>query len=100
MHSESVHTTKHDQIEQHISKKSKIHVKTHKIIILGYFHRDFCKYCYVIKDWLLKIGPNRLQVQFSPGFLSVHRTGPANTNLDKSHGMQYVLGENQPQQHQ
>ena len=31
-------------------------------------------------NWLLKIGPNWLQVQFSPVFLLVHRTGPVNTN--------------------
>jgi hypothetical protein len=39
-----------------------------KSSFLGHFRRDFCKYCYVIKDWLLKIGPNWLQVRFSPFF--------------------------------
>ena len=41
MHSEGVHTTKYDQIEQHISKKIKIHVKTHKIIIFRLFLQGF-----------------------------------------------------------
>ena len=72
MHSEGIHTTNHDQIEQHISKKKSF---------LGHFCRDFCKYCYIIKDQLLTISPNWLQVWFSPVFVPVHRTGPANTTM-------------------
>ena len=41
MHIEGVHTTKHDQIEQHISKKIEIHAKTHKIIIFRPFSQAF-----------------------------------------------------------
>ena len=77
LHSEGVHTTKHDQIEQHISKKIKIHVKTHKIIIFRPFSQGFlqillCNQILVATgcNQLLTIGPNWLQVWFSPVFFT------------------------------
>src|ERR1700679_761027 len=68
-------------------KKTKIHVKTHKIIVFKAFSLGFllillCNQRSVATglNWLLTNRSISVAVRSSCGLFPVHRTGPANTN--------------------